>query len=199
MQLIGRGVVMYDPMKDRRLGEEAVMEKFGVTPDKMVDLQALIGDSVDNVPGAPGIGPKTAAQLLDEYGDLDTLLARAGEIKQPKRRETLINFADQIRLSRELVRLTCDAPAPEAIADFAVRDPDPATLSAFLEQMEFRSPAQPRRRRQAPRPRRPGLRRPRPVHLSAPVMTPRYGGPGAPTAPVEAQTFDTDAYVCVQT
>ena len=84
---------MWDPMKDRRLAEEAVIEKFGVTPDKVIDVQALIGDSVDNVPGAPGIGPKTAAQLLDEYGDLDTLLARAGEIKQPKRRETLIDFA----------------------------------------------------------------------------------------------------------
>lgn len=139
MQLIGGGVVMWDPMKDRRLAEPEVFEKFGVGPEKMVDLQALIGDSVDNVPGAPGIGPKTAAQLLDEYGDLDALLARAGEIKQPKRRETLINFADQIRLSRELVRLTCDVPAPELIEDFAVRDPDPEALSAFLDKMEFRS------------------------------------------------------------
>ena len=86
-----------------------------------------------------GIGPKTAAQLIHEYGDLDTLLARAGEIKQPKRRETLINFADQIRLSRELVTLTCDAPAPEAVDDFLIRDPDPAVLSEFLERMEFRS------------------------------------------------------------
>ncbi len=128
MQLIGDGVVMYDPMKDRRLEEEAVFEKFGVTPDKVVEVQALIGDSVDNVPGAPGIGPKTAAQLIHEYGDLDTLLARAGEIKQPKRRETLINFADQIRLSRELVKLTCDAPIPEPIDDFIIRDPDPETL-----------------------------------------------------------------------
>ncbi|WP_183213725.1 DNA polymerase I [Brevundimonas variabilis] len=198
MQLIGRGVIMYDPMKDRRLGEDAVMEKFGVTPDKMVDLQALIGDSVDNVPGAPGIGPKTAAQLLDEYGDLDTLLARAGEIKQPKRRETLINFADQIRLSRELVRLTCDAPAPEAIADFAVRDPDPATLSAFLEQMEFRSLA--RRVGDGKHPDHDGpALAPRPVYMSAPVVTPRYGATAAPAEPVEAQGFDHAAYVCVQT
>ncbi|MBU2396142.1 MAG: DNA polymerase I, partial [Alphaproteobacteria bacterium] len=83
MQLIGPSVVMWDPMKERRLAEEAVFEKFGVTPDKVVEVQALIGDSVDNVPGAPGIGPKTAAQLILEYGDLDTLLARAGEIKQP--------------------------------------------------------------------------------------------------------------------
>ena len=91
-----------------------MIEKFGVTPDKVVDVQALCGDSVDNVPGAPGIGIKTAAPLINEYGDLDTLLARAGEIKQDKRRETLIDFADQIRLSRELVQLDCDTPAARA-------------------------------------------------------------------------------------
>ncbi len=194
MQLIGRGVVMWDPMKDRRLAEEAVMEKFGVTPDKMVDLQALIGDSVDNVPGAPGIGPKTAAQLLDEYGDLDTLLGRAGEIKQPKRRETLINFRDQILLSRELVKLTCDAPATEAIDDFAVRDPDPETLGAFLDKMEFRSLRT--RVGDGKAPVRDGSAfAPKP--MSAPVATPRY----APTEerPAEAQAFDHDAYVCIQT
>jgi DNA polymerase-1 len=200
MQLIGPSVVMWDPMKDRRLAEEAVMEKFGVTPDKMVDLQALIGDSVDNVPGAPGIGPKTAAQLLDEYGDLDTLLERAGEIKQPKRRETLINFRDQILLSRELVRLTCDAPAPEPIDDFAVRDPDPATLSAFLEQMEFRglqrrvgdgkleghdgSAFAPPARPAAP--------------LTAPIISPRYA-PQAISDTVERQAVDHEAYHCIQT
>jgi DNA polymerase-1 len=199
MQLIGRGVVMYDPMKDRRLGEEAVMEKFGVTPDKMVDLQALIGDSVDNVPGAPGIGPKTAAALLDEYGDLDTLLARAGEIKQPKRRETLIEYRDQILLSRELVRLTCDAPAPEPIDDFAVKDPDPATLSAFLELMEFRSLQ-----------RRVGDGRheahdgqvfaggTRAAVPTAPVASPRYA-PQAVNADVAAQPFEHGAYRCIQT
>src|SRR5690606_26414968 len=115
MQLIGDGVVMFDPMKEQVLAEEAVLAKFGVTPDKVVDVQALIGDSTDNVRGAPGIGVKTAAALIAEYGDLDTLLARAHEIKQPKRRDTLIAYADQIRLSRELVRLTCDAPAPEPI------------------------------------------------------------------------------------
>ncbi len=105
----------------------------------MVDVQALCGDSVDNVPGAPGIGIKTAAQLINEYGDLDTLLARAGEIKQPKRRETLIEFADQIRLSRELVQLDCDTPLPEPIDDLAVDEPDGRTLAAFLETMEFRT------------------------------------------------------------
>jgi len=196
MQLIGPQVVMWDPMKDRRLAEDAVMEKFGVTPDKMIDLQALIGDSVDNVPGAPGIGPKTAAQLLDEYGDLDTLLDRAGEIKQPKRRETLITFRDQILLSRELVKLTCDAPAPEPIEDFAVRDPDPEVLGAFLDEMEFRSLRA--RVGDGKAPARDGtafVARPRP--LTAPVATPRF----APTeaAPVEAQSFDHDAYRCIQT
>jgi len=197
MQLIGGGVVMWDPMKDRRLAEAEVFEKFGVGPEKMVDLQALIGDSVDNVPGAPGIGPKTAAQLLDEYGDLDTLLANAGEIKQPKRRETLIAFADQIRLSRELVRLTCDAPAPELIDDFAVRDPDPATLSAFLETMEFRS----LQRRVGDGKAGPSdvsaFAPKRAPNLSAPVATPRYGQEVA--APTEVQTFDHAGYECVQT
>ncbi|MFN3838279.1 MAG: DNA polymerase I [Brevundimonas sp.] len=197
MQLIGGGVVMWDPMKDRRLAEPEVFEKFGVGPDKMVDLQALIGDSVDNVPGAPGIGPKTAAQLLDEYGDLDTLLANAAEIKQPKRRQTLIDFADQIRLSRELVRLSCDAPAPEAIDDFAVRDPDPEVLSAFLEAMEFRS----LQRRVGDGKAGPSdvsaFAPKRAPNLSAPVATPRYGQEVA--APAEVQTFDHAAYECVQT
>lgn len=201
MQLIGDGVVMYDPMKDRVLAEEAVFEKFGVTPDKVIEVQALIGDSVDNVPGAPGIGPKTAAQLIEEYGDLDTLLARAGEIKQPKRRETLIEFADQIRLSRELVTLTCDAPAPEPIADFAVRDPDPAVLSAFLEEMEFRSLA----RRvggggtmEAADPAAPSiLTRPRAAPLTAPVAGHRHA-PQPVAADVAVQPFDHEAYVCLQ-
>ncbi|MDP3802725.1 DNA polymerase I [Brevundimonas sp.] len=196
MQLIGGGVVMWDPMKDRRLAEDAVMEKFGVLPEKMVDLQALIGDSVDNVPGAPGIGPKTAAQLLDEYGDLDTLLERAGEIKQPKRRETLQNFRDQILLSRELVRLTCDAPAPEPIDDFVVRHPDPEILGEFLDRMEFRSLRN--RVGDGKAPAKDGtafVARPRVT--SAPVATPRYGQ--VPTGPAEAQTFDIEAYRCIQT
>jgi len=195
MQLIGPHVVMWDPMKERRLGQDAVIEKFGVTPDKMIDLQALVGDSVDNVPGAPGIGPKTAAQLLDEYGDLDTLLARAGEIKQPKRRETLIEHADQIRLSRELVKLVCDVPAPEPIADFVVRDPDPATLSAFLDEMEFRTLA--RRVGDGKAAAHDGSAfAPKP--MSAPVATPRHA-PAATPAPIQDQAFDADAYVCVQT
>ncbi|MCA0367008.1 MAG: DNA polymerase I [Proteobacteria bacterium] len=198
MQLIGGGVVMWDPMKDRRLAEPEVFEKFGVAPEKMVDLQALIGDSVDNVPGAPGIGPKTAAQLLEEYGDLDTLLARADEIKQPKRRQTLIDFADQIRLSRELVRLTCDAPTPEPIADFVVRDPDPETLSAFLETMEFRSLARRVGDGKAGPSETSAFAPKRAPNLSAPVATPRYA-PKEVVAPAEPHLFDLSAYECVRT
>src|SRR5450432_3967218 len=110
MQLIRPGVDMMDPMKQRKIGPAEVMEKFGVTPDKVVDVQALAGDSTDNVPGAPGIGVKTAAQLLNEYGDLETLLKRAGEIKQPKRRETLTNpeTVERIRISKQLVTLIRD-------------------------------------------------------------------------------------------
>ena len=101
---------MYDSMKDRQVGVAEVIEKFGVPPEKMIDLQALSGDSTDNIPGIPGIGPKTAAQLLEEYGDLETLLERAGEIKQNKRRENLIEFADLARISKKLVTLVTDMP-----------------------------------------------------------------------------------------
>ena len=139
MQLVGDRVLMMDTMKNLLIGRDQVIEKFGVPPDKVVDVQALCGDSVDNVPGAPGIGVKTAALLINEYGDLDTLLARAGEIKQDKRRQTLIDFADQIRLSRQLVQLDCDTPLPSPLEDLVVADPDPAVLSAFLEQMELRT------------------------------------------------------------
>jgi DNA polymerase-1 len=138
MQLVGPQVSMLDTMKNLRIGHDQVVEKFGVPPNKVVDVQALCGDSVDNVPGAPGIGIKTASALILEYGDLDTLLERAGEIKQQKRRETLIEFADQIRLSRELVKLDCDTPLPSPIDDLAVQEPD-GRLAEFLEQMEFRT------------------------------------------------------------
>src|SRR5689334_2709153 len=112
MQLVTDKVTMYDTMKDRRLGIPEVIEKFGVPPNKVVEVQALAGDSVDNVPGVPGIGVKTAAQLLTEYGDLETLLARAGEIKQPKRREALQANAELARISKRLVTLRDDVPAP---------------------------------------------------------------------------------------
>jgi DNA polymerase-1 len=139
MQLVGPTVVMYDTMKDRRIGRAEVIEKFGVPPEKVIDVQALMGDSTDNVPGVPGIGVKTAAQLIGEYGDLDTLLARAGEIKQEKRRQALINFAEQARISRTLVTLENRVPLDVAVADLAVHDPDYKRLIAFLKAMEFSS------------------------------------------------------------
>ena len=110
MQLVRGNISMLDPMKQRRIAAPEVVERFGVTPDKVVDVQALAGDLTDNVPGVPGIGIKTAAELINTYGDLETLLASAEEIKQPKRRENLINFADQARISRQLVKLRDDAP-----------------------------------------------------------------------------------------
>jgi DNA polymerase I len=139
MQLIRPGVDMMDPIKKIRLGPEAVMEKFGVTPDKVVDVQALAGDSVDNVPGVPGIGVKTAAQLINEYGDLETLLSRAAEIKQPKRREALIANAELARISRKLVLLRDDVPAPTHPDTFDKRRPDPNVLLPWLEQQGFKS------------------------------------------------------------
>jgi DNA polymerase-1 len=175
MQLVGDRVSMLDTMKNVRIGRAEVMEKFGVPPEKVVDVQALCGDSVDNVPGAPGIGIKTASALINEYGDLDTLLARASEIKQDKRRATLIDFEAQIRLSRELVTLDCNTPLPSPLDELAVEPPEPKTLAAFLEAMEFR-----------------GLAR-------------RVGeASGAPPAPApdadeaKAPAIDTGAYVCVR-
>ncbi len=171
MQLVGDRVSMLDTMKNVRIGLPEVFEKFGVTPDKVVDVQALCGDSVDNVPGAPGIGIKTASALINEYGDLDTLLARACEIKQDKRRQTLIDFADQIRLSRELVQLDCDTPLPQPIDELAVAEPDAEVLGDFLERMEFRTLA--RRVTEArnggapaPAPKRPEAEAPKPIDTS---------------------------------
>ncbi len=137
MQLIRPGVMMYDTMKERRIGEPEVFEKFGVAPDKVVDVQSLAGDSVDNVPGVPGIGIKTAAQLITEYGDLDTLLARAHEIKQPKRREALTEHADKARISRRLVTLDRNVPVITPIEDLTVADVDGVRLVGFLKGMEF--------------------------------------------------------------
>ncbi|MDO5614199.1 MAG: DNA polymerase I [Paracoccus sp. (in: a-proteobacteria)] len=139
MQLVGQGVDMLDPIKGKTIGPDEVFEKFGVGPDRVVDVQALAGDSVDNVPGAPGIGIKTAAQLIQEYGDLETLLDRAAEIKQPKRRQTLIDHAEQIRISKRLVQLDCDTPLDLTLAGLEVQPPAADTLLGFLAQMEFRS------------------------------------------------------------
>ncbi len=139
MQLIRPGVELMDPIKKIKLGPDAVMEKFGVKPDKVVDVQALAGDSTDNVPGAPGIGVKTAAQLITEYGDLETLLKRAGEIKQPKRRESLEQNAELIRISKKLVTLKDDVPTPAEPEDFEKKKPDPNVLLPWLEQQGFKS------------------------------------------------------------
>jgi DNA polymerase-1 len=139
MQLVTDRVTMFDTMKDRRIGPAEVMEKFGVPPDKVIEVQSLIGDSTDNVPGVPGIGVKTAAQLIGQYGDLETLLARASEIKQQKRREALIENADKARLSKTLVTLDTKVPLDVPLAGLAVHDPDAKRLIAFLKAMEFAS------------------------------------------------------------
>jgi DNA polymerase-1 len=137
MQLVNDCVVMYDTMKDRKIGIPEVIEKFGVPPEKVIEVQSLIGDSTDNVPGVPGIGVKTAAQLISEYGDLETLLARAGEIKQEKRRQSLIDNADKARLSKRLVTLDDNVKLDVPLGDLAVHEPDYKRLIAFLKAMEF--------------------------------------------------------------
>ena len=137
MQLVTENVSMYDQMKDKHISTPEVLEKFGVGPEMMIDLQALAGDSTDNVPGVPGIGAKTAAQLLLEYGDLETLLARAGEIKQNKRRENLIEFADQARISRKLVKLDDHVSLDVPLDDLGVVEVEGAELLSYLKGMEF--------------------------------------------------------------
>jgi DNA polymerase I len=137
MQLVNDCVTMYDTMKDKRIGPAEVVEKFGVGPDKVIEVQALIGDSSDNVPGVPGIGVKTAAQLITEYGDLETLLSRAGEIKQDKRRQTLIDNAELARVSKRLVTLDQNVKLEVPVEDLAVHEPDYKLLIAFLKAMEF--------------------------------------------------------------
>jgi DNA polymerase-1 len=149
MQLVRPGIAMYDPASgdqgkkgarpERKIGEAEVLEYFGVPPARVVDVQSLAGDSTDNVPGAPGIGIKTAAQLINEYGDLDTLLLMAREIKQPKRRDTLTDpeIVAKIRVSKQLVSLVDDAPLPHPLDDLGLADPDPRTLIGFLKAMEF--------------------------------------------------------------
>ncbi len=139
MQLVGDGVEMLDPMKNRRIDRDGVIEKFGVGPEHVVDVQALAGDSVDNVPGAPGIGIKTAALLITEFGSLEALLDRADEIKQPKRREVLQQHRAQIELSKRLVQLDANTPLDFTLDDLEIRDPDPERLMAFLAEMEFRT------------------------------------------------------------
>ena len=139
MQLIGGGVVMLDAMKNKIIDREGVVEKFGVYPERVVDVQALAGDSVDNVPGAPGIGIKTAALLINEYGSLEELLDRASEIKQPKRRESLLDNRAQIEMSKRLVQLDCDMALDFTIDSLEVQDPEPKDLLDFVSKMEFRT------------------------------------------------------------
>lgn len=170
MQLVGGGVEMLDAMKNTVIDVEGVEARFGVPPERVVDVQALAGDSVDNVPGAPGIGIKTAALLINEYGDLETLLDRAEEIKQPKRRQTLIDMRAQIELSKKLVQLDCNTPLDFTLDDLEVRDPDPDVLLPFLAEMEFRTLS----RRIAEH-----------LNVEPPVIsdTPVDGDSGAPDAP----------------
>ncbi|WP_375205088.1 DNA polymerase I [Hyphococcus sp.] len=137
MQLVSDRVSMFDTMKNKMIGREEVIEKFGLGPEHVVDIQALAGDSTDNVPGVPGIGIKTAAQLIEEYGDLETLLSRAEEIKQKKRRENLIEFAEQARISKQLVELDCNVPLVDHVDDFVMHPIDKDKLVAFLKEMEF--------------------------------------------------------------
>ncbi len=179
MQLVDEQVCLLDPVKQQKICRAEVIEKFGVAPEKVVEVQALAGDSVDNVPGAPGIGIKTAVQLLAEFGDLDTLLERAGEIKQPKRRETLLTHKAQVLVSRQLVTLADDAPVPFPVADFAVRAPDPKVLSAFLDEMTFRGLA-----------RRVG----EVAGIPAPPVQPTAATPTVG----EAVKIDPETYVCIQ-
>lgn len=137
MQLVGEKITMFDPMKNKKIGREEVVEKFGLPPENVIDVQALAGDSSDNVPGVPGIGVKTAALLIEEYRDLETLLERAEEIKQKKRRENLIEFAEQARISKELVTLCTDVPVTDAIDSLRIRSIDLDLLLPFLAEMEF--------------------------------------------------------------
>lgn len=138
MQLITDGVELFDPIKNRVIDAAAVQEKFGVPPDKVVEVQALAGDSSDNVPGVPGIGVKTAAELITQYGDLETLLTRAGEIKQPKRREALVQNAELARISRRLVQLDDQVPLPLPVHDLHIKT-DPLALRAFLQAQGFKN------------------------------------------------------------
>jgi DNA polymerase-1 len=181
MQLVTSRVELFDPMKQKPLGREAVIEKFGVGPEQVIDVQALMGDSVDNVPGAPGIGQKTAAELIQTFGDLDAVLARAEEVKQPKRRETLIAYADQIRISRQLVTLAVDVPVQHPLDSFGLGEPDAPTLLAFLEDMGFRTLT----------------RRVRDEKARDGALVDAPTAPPAPAAAPTADGFDHAAYACV--
>src|SRR4051795_8294188 len=141
MQLIDEdaGIDMLDTMNDRRIGRTEVLEKFGVPPEKVGDVLALMGDSVDNVPGVPGIGPKTASQLIQQFGDLETVLASTDEITKPKLKQNLVEFAADARLSRELVRLVCDSPLPEPLESLELKGIPMEPLQEFLADQGFKT------------------------------------------------------------
>jgi DNA polymerase-1 len=182
MQLVGGGVEMFDAMKNARIDSDGVVAKFGVTPDKVIDVQALAGDSVDNVPGAPGIGVKTAALLINEYGTLEALLERAEEIKQPKRRQTLIDNVDQILLSKTLVTLDCEMDLDYALETLEVKEPVVEDLLGFLSAMEFRTTT--RRIAEA-------------LNVEVPVIPEIEGTVSADTAMPAAVPFDVTGYTKV--
>ncbi|OYW78619.1 MAG: DNA polymerase I, partial [Asticcacaulis sp. 32-58-5] len=188
-------VIMMEPVKAVTIGREQVYEKFGVPPELVVDAQALIGDTADNVPGAPGIGVKTAAQLLAEYGSLDALLDRAHEIKQPKRREALTDFRDQILLSRELVKLRDDVPPPFDIDSFALKDPNADDLIPFLNRMEFATLA---RRMGGAITALEEARLDAAKTPAAPISRPLYGNIGEKPVTSVIEPFTHESYVCVQ-
>src|SRR5918997_844473 len=140
MQLVEDGSVdMLDTMNDRRIDEAYVIDKFGVGPEKVGDVLALMGDSVDNVPGVPGIGPKTASQLIQQFGDLEAVLANTDQITKPKLKQNLIDHADNARLSRELVRLVCDSPLPEPLDALQLKNIPEEPLREFLEDQGFKT------------------------------------------------------------
>ena len=174
MQLVGDGLDMLDTMQNRRFTPEMVREKFGVGPDKLGEVLALMGDSVDNVPGVPGIGPKFAADLINEFGDVEAVLARVDEVKRPKQREALIANAAAARMSRELVRLHCNMPLPQPIAEMALVATPPEPLKAFLSAMGFKS-------------------------LVAKVESPVEITPTDGPAPPPALPFDLDSYELILT
>ena len=139
MQLVNRNVEMFDPMKEKIIGPNEVKDKFGVLPEKVIDVQALAGDSVDNIPGVPGIGVKTAAHLIEEYGSLENLLENAHNIKQPKRRENLVNNSQLAHISKKLVTLEKEVPVKKKLSDFAWQEPDKENLVDWLKQQGFKS------------------------------------------------------------
>ena len=190
MQLIQPGVDMLDPMKSERLGPQAVIEKFGVGPDRLGEVLGLMGDSADNVPGVPGIGPKTAAKLVQEFGTVDAVLAAAPEMKPSKMRDNLVAFAEQARLSRVLVELKCDADLPEPLDDFLLKEVPEPPLRTFLEHHGFASLL---KRLGGDGPGKPDHQTMKLIRSEAKTAPP------APSPEPETQSFDLDAYVCVQT